>query len=148
MQIIRLDYKWNYLNIHFTGSNLEVSSDEEIENCNILPRNLISLAVIVPDSELDDFDIECNGFLYSDSTFIATTICMSQFDIKDLYIRSSPNKKLSRHKYITAQNYKNIQKVYVSSYTLVYYAPRRIMRVITRRATMLAGNRSQCVVEA
>ena len=31
---------------------------------------------------------------------------------------------------------------------IVYYVPRRIMRVITRRATMLAGDRSQGVVEA
>ena len=30
---------------------------------------------------------------------------------------------------------------------IVYYAPRRIMRVIMRRATMLAGDRSQGVVE-
>ena len=32
--------------------------------------------------------------------------------------------------------------------SLVYYVPRRIMRVITRRATMLAGDQSQGVVEA
>ena len=31
---------------------------------------------------------------------------------------------------------------------IVYYVPRRIMRVITRRATMLAGDRSQGVAEA
>ena len=31
---------------------------------------------------------------------------------------------------------------------LVYYVPRRIMRVITRRATMLAGNRSRDEAEA
>ena len=31
---------------------------------------------------------------------------------------------------------------------IVYYAPMRITRVITRRATMLAGDRSQGVVEA
>ena len=31
---------------------------------------------------------------------------------------------------------------------IVYYVSRRIMRVITRRATMLAGDRSQGVVEA
>ena len=30
---------------------------------------------------------------------------------------------------------------------IVYYVPRRIMRVITRRATMLAGDRSQGVIE-
>ena len=30
---------------------------------------------------------------------------------------------------------------------IVYYVPRRIMRVITRRATMLAGDRSQGIVE-
>ena len=31
---------------------------------------------------------------------------------------------------------------------IVYYVPRRIMRVITRRATMVAGDRSQGVAEA
>ena len=31
---------------------------------------------------------------------------------------------------------------------IVYYVPRRIMRVMTRRATMLARDRSQGVVEA
>ena len=31
---------------------------------------------------------------------------------------------------------------------IVYYEPRRIMRVITRRATMLAGDRSQGIAEA
>ena len=31
---------------------------------------------------------------------------------------------------------------------IVYYVPRRIMRVITRRAKMLAGDRSQGVAEA
>ena len=31
---------------------------------------------------------------------------------------------------------------------LVYYAPRCIMRVITRRATMLAGDRSPGVIES
>ena len=31
---------------------------------------------------------------------------------------------------------------------IVYYVPRRIMRVITQRATMLTGDRSQGVVEA
>ena len=36
----------------------------------------------------------------------------------------------------------------VKTYTIVYYVPRRIMRVITRRATMLAGDRSEGVVEA
>ena len=32
--------------------------------------------------------------------------------------------------------------------TIVYNVPRRIMRVITRRATMLAGDRSQGVIAA
>ena len=32
--------------------------------------------------------------------------------------------------------------------TIVYYVPRRTMRIIARRATMLAGDRSQGVVEA
>ena len=31
---------------------------------------------------------------------------------------------------------------------IVYYMPRHIMRVITRRATMLAGDRSQGIAEA
>ena len=30
---------------------------------------------------------------------------------------------------------------------IVYYVPRHILRVITRRATMLAGDRSQGVIE-
>ena len=30
---------------------------------------------------------------------------------------------------------------------IVYYVPKRIMRVITRRATMLAGGRSQGIVQ-
>ena len=36
----------------------------------------------------------------------------------------------------------------VYNWVIVYDVPRRIMRVITRRATMLAGDRSQGVVEA
>ena len=36
----------------------------------------------------------------------------------------------------------------IEKYIIVYYVPRRIMRVITRRATMLAGDRSQGVAEA
>ena len=35
-----------------------------------------------------------------------------------------------------------------SEKVIVYYVPRRTMRVIARRATMLAGDRSQGVVEA
>ena len=31
---------------------------------------------------------------------------------------------------------------------IVYYVPRRIMKVITRRATMLAGDRTQGIAEA
>ena len=31
---------------------------------------------------------------------------------------------------------------------IVYYVPRRIMRVITQRATMLARDRTQGIVEA
>ena len=31
---------------------------------------------------------------------------------------------------------------------IVYYVPRRIMRIITRQATMLAGDRTQGKVEA
>ena len=35
-----------------------------------------------------------------------------------------------------------------SKRVIAYYVPRRIMRVIRRRATMLAGDRSQGVAEA
>ena len=35
----------------------------------------------------------------------------------------------------------------VGSITIVYYVPRLTMRVITRQAIMLAGDRSQGVVE-
>ena len=43
-----------------------------------------------------------------------------------------------------------IYVIIVISFTLriVYFVPRRIIRVITRRATMLAGDRSQGVAEA
>ena len=43
------------------------------------------------------------------------------------------------------RNLKMFFNVFVSK---VYYVPRRTMRVIARRATMLAGDRSQGVVEA
>ena len=36
----------------------------------------------------------------------------------------------------------------VIAFIIVYYVLRRIMRVITRRATMFAGDRNQGVVEA
>ena len=38
--------------------------------------------------------------------------------------------------------------VFTLLHLIVYYAPKRIMRVITRRATMLAGDWSQGIVEA
>ena len=37
---------------------------------------------------------------------------------------------------------------FIETMVIVYYMPRRIIRVITRRATMLAGDRSQGVLEA
>ena len=44
--------------------------------------------------------------------------------------------------------YYNLESIFEKFILLVYYVPRRIMRVITRRATMLAGDRSQSIVEA
>ena len=37
---------------------------------------------------------------------------------------------------------------YTDNNLIVYYVSRRIMRALTRRATMLAGDRSQGIVEA
>ena len=42
----------------------------------------------------------------------------------------------------------NVIVIIFCEIVIVYYVPRRIMRVIKRRATMLAGDRSQDVIEA
>ena len=47
-----------------------------------------------------------------------------------------------------AQHALREQLTHLQRFVIVYYVPRRIMRVITRRATMLAGDRSQGVAEA
>ena len=51
--------------------------------------------------------------------------------------------KLNFQIYVKKLHY--YQKV---SCVIVYYVPRRIMRVITRRVTMLAEDQSQGIVEA
>ena len=62
--------------------------------------------------------------------------------------------------FMTSQGKMNLEKIFMkinqgnnirkgnNSRSIVYYVPRRTMRVIVRLATMLAGDRSQGVVDA
>ena len=55
---------------------------------------------------------------------------------------------MNRRALLSFVTFPKFSERYFVNYKIVYYVPRRIMRVITRRATMLAGDRSRGAISA